>query len=390
MAQQRGSAKRQILEKRSFKSVDGTKALFANATLRRGIKKARVIKENSDSNEFKGKSSKELPRQNEKNRKANMERLKSKIVDPKKTVCLFYIAGKCNKDKMCLFKHAKPRGYKKPICKLYHSWFKCRWGKDCVYVHGGEPPEGARPIKPSGSKMPVFSENASKKSRSGKKGRGGSAKVGKVGSARGRVGNVASQRRGSFGAYGKIRKPTNMRSICFNFQKGLCTRGSTCMYMHMHEGTVGRKQQKLQPTTLPIIARAQQYPANIQLQPYQQVVTQPQASTLNKNGLPAGWSSQYDPKHKINYYFNLYTGKSQWEAPTSPALPRTILGNPAAMANTMKVASETRQGTTQKPTYVQAGQNVLFGRVIAQPAVAQPNGARVQQLQYRQQIQRAQ
>lgn len=255
---------------------------------------------------------------------------------------------------MCLFKHARPQGWKKPICKLYHSWFKCKWGKDCVYVHGGEPPEGAVLVKPPRSKIPVFSALGVKQSRSRKKGRGVSTKMGQ-----------GPQGNGSLGAYGKVQVRRHaMRRICFNFQKGLCTQGSTCRYMHMHEGAVGRQQQEL---------RAQPYPG-----------TQPQTSTLNEEGLPAGWSSQYDHQHQIKYYYNLYTGKSQWEEPTSPALPITIPENPVAMANRVKVGVHTQQGTTKKPMYVQAGQNALFARVIAQHAVAQPSRAHVKQLQYRQ------
>jgi len=272
------------------------------------------------------------------------------------------MAGKCKKH-MCLFKHVRPQGWKKPICKLYHSWFKCKWGKDCVYVHGGEPPEGAVVEKPTGSKMPVFSVHGPKQSTSRKKGRGVSTKKGRGG----------AQAKGSFGAYGKVQVRRHpMRRICFNFQKGLCTQGSTCRYMHMHEGAVGRQQQELQSSN---IMRAQPYSGTAQL---------PQTSTLNEEGLPAGWSSQYDHQHQIKYYYNLYTGKSQWEEPTSPALPITIPEKPAPVANIVKVGVQTQQGTTQKPMYVQAGQNALFARVITQHAVAQPSRAHVNQLQYRQ------
>lgn len=238
-----------------------------------------------------------------------------------------------------------------------------------MYVHGGEPPEGAVVEKPTGSKMPVFSENRIKNGPPRKKGRGS------------KKGRGAPQGKGSFGAYGKVqvRRPS-MRRICFNFQKGQCTQGSTCRYMHMHEGAVGRQQQELQSSNM---MRAQPYPGTMQLQPYQQTVTQP-PNSLNNDGLPAGWSSQYDHQHQIKYYYNLYTGESQWEEPTSPALPKTIPENPAAMANIVKVGVQTQQRTTQKPMYVQAGQNGLIARVIAQQAVAQPGRAQVKQLQYRQ------
>jgi len=237
-----------------------------------------------------------------------------------------------------------------------------------VYVHGGEPPEGAKLEKPVGSKMPLFSLNGVKKNPSRKKGSGVSTRRGRGGSSI----------RGSLAAYGQVRKPS-MRRICFNFQKGRCTKGSTCRYMHMYEGAVATPQQELQPST---ITRAHPYTAAVQLQPYQQIVTQPQIATVNNEVLPAGWSAQYDPQHQINYYYNLYTGKSQWEAPTSPALPCTIPENPAAMANVVKVGIQTQQGVIQKPMYVQAGQNTLFARVIAQHAVGQPNLAAVRQSQY--------
>jgi len=44
-----------------------------------------------------------------------------KNVGNKSIVCLYYLSGRCKKTKSCPFKHDVPKGYRKPVCKLFHS-----------------------------------------------------------------------------------------------------------------------------------------------------------------------------------------------------------------------------------------------------------------------------
>lgn len=384
-----------ILQKRKFRSLDGTEVPFANAEKIKETLKTMAI--HTLPTEFKGKINTPKPNRKPDSGKAPKKKKKPRKskVDPANTICVFNVVGKCKNDKLCEYKHEFPIGYKIPICKLYHSWFKCRWGDECVYAHEGTAPEGAKVVKPAGTKMPVFAlKREVRKKVSAKRGRGRIAPRGRLRGSRGRGINLRSRGRGG---YGKFARRAPIRSICFSFQKGRCNRGSSCDYMHMHEGSVGGIQPKVQNlmpaassiSTMPMVAavvpgvaRAQPYPAAVQIQPYQQVVTQQKVSPNNQKALPAGWSSQFDPTHKINYYFNLYTGKSQWEEPTKPALPSTTQRNPANTAKKVQNVGHTQRGATQQPTYVQAGQNAFRGQAVAR----QRNLAFGQQLQYHQPV----
>jgi len=184
------------------------------------------------------------------------------------------------------------------------------------------------------------------------------------------------------GGYGKSSWAAERGQVCFDFQKGLCQRGSRCRYMHMHKGTV-ETQQRLKPTLQPVMmqivmpgSQVQPYPATVQYQPYHQAVpvqpaavpVQPAATQVYmppgtiqvKMELPAGWSALLDPKHKVNYYYNMHTSKSQWEKPTSPALP---IGVP----NVQQDATLRQAAAIQQPVYVQPGQAAVYREVVTQP-----------------------
>jgi len=64
-------------------------------------------------------------KQSEKSKKTlemlKMSGKKGKKLENKSTVCLYYLSGRCKKTKSCPFKHDVPHGYRKPVCKLFHS-----------------------------------------------------------------------------------------------------------------------------------------------------------------------------------------------------------------------------------------------------------------------------
>jgi len=53
-----------------------------------------------------------------------------------------------------------------------------------------------------------------------------------------------------------------------------------------------------------------------------EVMSMPVAAPGQGTSLPAGWSMQFDPNHKCCYYFNMYSGESQWEVPKVAAVPK--------------------------------------------------------------------
>jgi len=53
-----------------------------------------------------------------------------------------------------------------------------------------------------------------------------------------------------------------------------------------------------------------------------EVMSMPIAAPGQGTSLPAGWSMQFDPIHKCCYYFNMYSGESQWEEPKVAAVPK--------------------------------------------------------------------
>jgi len=197
---------------------------------------------------------------------------------------------------------------------------------------------------PDGAKMPVFSDqkverkikacrkgNDNVRSRwRGRRGRGQGS---------GRSQGRGRGTRGRRGSYSKASKLDERRRLCFAFQKGACHRGASCRYIHMFEGAVGGVQQHFQlsyqPIQQPVLAgqfRAQPYPATVMAQPIQHVTPAQPIETITTSGndlLPAGWSREFDPKHGINYYYNIYTGVSQWEKPTKPVVLKNVLTSSA-------------------------------------------------------------
>jgi len=137
----------------------------------------------------------------------------------------------------------------------------------------------------------------------------------------------------------KIKGTNNQRrNICHLFQIGKCTRGASCWFMHLYSGVVGRTKGGLNSVRIEpsvkqrqLSMRVQPYPATLQpqllapAQPLQmstsiQAEVTPIASQGQVTSLPEGWSLQYDSNHKCCYYFNIYSGESQWEVPTTSAL----------------------------------------------------------------------
>jgi len=272
--EQQASAAKPLSDQMKVSSEGGTAVPSMNATPTEESVKAKVMPMSLDTlpTEFKGRITKRLKKQREEEvRRQEEEKVVGKVkkkemkVDPKTTVCIYHMAGKCKNYEDCQFQHNKPEYYQKPICKLFHSWFKCRFGKDCVYVHGGNAPDGAKEIQPEGTKMPRHARRKSNRKKKEKdvfdvrmgSGRDGSGTYGGIGRGRERGGyedlfgleRVVSsvdrfgrgrrrgggvRRRGSYGAHGKADRFES--GVCYEFQKGLCQRGATCKYIHMHEG----------------------------------------------------------------------------------------------------------------------------------------------------------
>jgi len=262
---------------------------------------------------------------------------------PEETVCVFFMSGKCQKGKLCRFSHVKPDDWKQPICKQFSAWFNCRWGKRCMYIHENQPPDRV--------KVPVFAPIGWKEEESSEE-------------------EVVEKGLGK-----SLRK-----NICFAFQKGECHRGAACWFMHLYTGVVQgtkgntvsvKRQAPMQQRQRPVrgqlhparrqmqqSSRTQPYPATQQMQlqagvqsygkvQYQQVAVQPAATQVQAipvaaqtvAALPVGWAMQYDSNHKTNYYYNIYTGESQWEVPTTPASATVQATNkPQAAINGQPVA----------------------------------------------------
>jgi len=204
---------------------------------------------------------------------------------------------------------------------------------------------------PEGAKMPVFSDkkvkrqiNACRKGNDSRRLSRGRGRRGK-GRGRGRSQGCGRGTRGRRGAYGKASKLDERRKLCFDFQKGACHRGASCRYIHMFEGAVGKVQQNFplsyQPMQQPVVlaGRLSAYPATVTVQPIQQIIPAQPIKTITTSGkdlLPAGWSRGFDPKHGIDYYYNIYTGESQWEKPTKPVVPKNVLTSSAPVVPTIQ------------------------------------------------------
>jgi len=227
--------------------------------------------------------------------------------DPAKTVCIFHMSGRCEKQTSCPFSHERPDDWEKPLCKQYSTWFNCRWGDKCLYLHKGEPRER--------KDIPTFAPVEWTKQYE--------------------TDDVEEVRKFNI-------KGTKRRNICRAFQSGKCARGVSCWFMHLYSGVLGETQGvfnslhgQSSSQQRQLAMRVQPYPATSQplilaQAPLQQVSNGIQAEVMSMpiaapgqgTSLPAGWSMQFDPIHKCCYYFNMYSGESQWEEPKVAAVPK--------------------------------------------------------------------